>query len=226
MNIALIDDHGLFAEGLKTLLSDFTPEPHVSVFHDCESALNTVRDDSVDLVLLDYYLSGLSQLEALDAVRDHFPHASIVVVSALEDASLIRKIIDAGAAGFIPKTASYAVLTAALQLIAAGGTYLPTEALEETAPTSLPTLAATVDGATGLDCLSKRQQEVLLQVVQGMPNKRIAQNLNISEHTVKAHISASFRLLGVSNRTEAVYAAAKLQRESLARQTGDAHQPA
>jgi DNA-binding NarL/FixJ family response regulator len=218
MNIALIDDHSLFAEGLKTLLSDFEPEPHVSVYHDCESALNAANDEVVDLVLLDYYLSGLSQLEALDAVRQHFPHARIVVVSALDDASLIRKIIEAGAAGFIPKTATYAVLTAALQLVAAGGTYLPAEALEETAPKPEPSVDATVDGCTGLDCLSKRQQEVLLQVVQGMPNKKIAQNLNISEHTVKAHVSASFRLLGVSNRTEAVYAAAKLQRESLARQ--------
>ncbi len=218
MNIVLIDDHSLFAEGLKTLLSDFKPEPRVVIHPSCECALNTADTESVDLILLDYYMSGLSELDALAAVRRHFFNARIVVVSAVDDPAIIRAIIEAGAAGFIPKTATYAVLTAALHLVAAGGTYLPAEALEEAPPKADRPVDAVVDGNVGLDCLSRRQQEVLLQVVQGMPNKKIAQNLNISEHTVKAHVSASFKLLGVSNRTEAVYAAAKLQRESLARQ--------
>lgn len=218
MNIVLIDDHSLFAEGLKTLLSDFKPKPRVVIHPSCECALNAADTESVDLILLDYYMSGLSELEALEAVRRHFSNARIVIVSAVDDPAIIRAIIEAGAAGFIPKTATYAVLTAALHLVTAGGTYLPAEALEDAPPKADRPVDAVVDGNVGLDCLSRRQQEVLLQVVQGMPNKKIAQNLNISEHTVKAHVSASFKLLGVSNRTEAVYAAAKLQRESLARQ--------
>ena len=216
MNIVLIDDHSLFSEGLKTLLADFEPEPQVTMFPGCESAIASTEPESVDLILLDYYLSELSQLEALDAVRKHYVNARIVVVSAVEDPAVIRAIIEAGAAGFIPKTATYAVLTAAIHLVAAGGTYLPAEALDDASPVPGRPVDATVRGSAGLDCLSKRQQEVLLQVVQGRPNKVIAQNLKISEHTVKAHVSAAFKLLGVSNRTEAVYAAAKLQRESLA----------
>ncbi len=220
MNIVLIDDHSLFSEGLKTMLVDFDPQPQVEMYPGCESAIKSANPEAVDLILLDYYLSGVSQLEALEVVRNHFINARIVVVSALEDPAVIRAIIEAGAAGYIPKSATYAVLTAAIHLVAAGGTYLPAEALDDALPVAGRPVDATVRGNAGLDCLSKRQQEVLLQVVQGRPNKVIAQNLKISEHTVKAHVSAAFKLLGVSNRTEAVYAAAKLQRKSLAERSG------
>ncbi len=161
----------------------------------------------------------MTELVALDAIRRHFSNARIVVVSAEDDPVVIRSIIDAGAAGFIPKTATYAVLTAALQLVTAGGTYLPAEAFAEHGQSKYSRVAR---GASppeplshhGLQGLSRRQREVLLLVVQGLPNKVIAQRLKISEHTVKAHVSASFKLLGVSNRTEAVYVAARMQRDA------------
>lgn len=220
MRIVLVDDHSLFAEGLKTLLSDLDPTPHVSLCRSCEDALLIEPSDPVDLILLDYYLPGLSALAALDALRRHFTNARIIVVSAENDPLVIRSIIDAGAAGYIPKTATYAVLTAAVHLVAAGGTYLPPEALDDVEPKQRSrgdenaTAREPLTGR-GLGCLSKRQREVLRLVVQGLPNKLIADRLRISEHTVKAHVSASFKLLGVSNRTEAVYVAAKMQREPL-----------
>ncbi|MEM7260180.1 MAG: response regulator transcription factor, partial [Pseudomonadota bacterium] len=205
MRIVLVDDHSLFAEGLKTLLADLDPRPEVSIYRSCEEALQAHDSDTVELILLDYYLSGISKLKALDRVRRHFNNARIVVVSAEENSAVIRSIIDAGAAGFIPKSATYAVLTAALKLVAAGETYLPSESLDDFGSSQLSESQIGMDNLNqpaalrGLNGLSKRQKEVLLLVVQGLPNKVIAQRLGISEHTVKAHVSASFKWLGVRN---------------------------
>ncbi len=214
MKILLIDDHRLFAEGLRILLKEFDNSVRVDSFSSCELAFKQPAPESVELILLDYYLPGMSGATALPAMRERFINSRIIVVSALDDPKHIRQIIDAGAAGFIPKTSTFAVMSAALNLVLAGGTYLPPRAIEEKSshhhlhPDDQPD-----DYGGGLDCLSQRQREVLMQVVQGKPNKVIARTLDISEHTVKAHISASFKLLGVKNRTEAVYAAAKLNRE-------------
>ena len=215
MKILLIDDHSLFSEGLRILLKDFDQSISVASCSSCELALEQPDPDTVEIILLDYYLPGLSGVEALSALREYCPNSRIIVVSALDEARHIRQIIDVGAAGFIPKTSTFAVMSAALNLVLAGGTYLPPQAIEDKSKnTGEPhTSGVTGDNSGGLDCLSQRQREVLMQVVQGKPNKVIAKTLEISEHTVKAHISASFKLLGVKNRTEAVYAAAKLNRE-------------
>lgn len=215
MKILLVDDHNLFAEGLRTLLTDFEQNPEIKLCGSCEQALDISYPETIDLILLDYYLAGISEMAALTQLREKFINSRIAVVSAVDDPAVIREIIDGGAAGFIPKTSTFAVLSAALKLVLSGETYLPPEAFgESTASSPRRAPAGSSSDAEGLDCLSKRQREVLLQVVQGRPNKVIAKSLNISEHTVKAHVSASFRQLGVSNRTEAVYAAARLQRES------------
>ncbi len=224
MKILLIDDHSLFAEGLRVLLKDFnqTVDKPVQLasFNSCEQALEEPDPDSVELILLDYYLPGLSGVKALSALREYCPNSRIIVVSALDDPQHIRQIIDAGAAGFIPKTSTFAVMSAALNLVIAGGTYLPPQAIDSKGGTTARAHhhnQSDQDAGAGLDCLSQRQREVLMQVVQGKPNKVIARTLDISEHTVKAHVSASFKLLGVKNRTEAVYAAARLYRQDLDR---------
>ena len=209
MRILQIDDHSLFAEGLRILLKDFDPTVQQIWCDSCEAALLQPEPAKVELILLDYYLPGLSGVKALAKLRDYYPNAPITVVSSLDDSRDIRQIIDAGAAGFISKTSTFAVLSAALRLVMAGGTYLPPEVIEKN-PVENSDNQRDGQQRQGLDRLSQRQREVLMQLVQGKPNKVIARTLNISEHTVKAHISASFKLLGVSNRTEAVYAAAKL----------------
>lgn len=213
MKILLIDDHSLFAEGLRILLKDFDQSVKLVCCNSCEVALEQPEPESVELILLDYYLPGLSGVEALAQLREYCPNSRITVVSALDNPDDIKQIIDAGAAGFIPKTSTFAVMSAALNLVLAGGTYLPPQAMNRKLTEDLPVTPTsngthTAEGS-GLDNLSQRQREVIMQVVQGKPNKVIAKTLNISEHTVKAHISASFKLLGVKNRTEAVYAAAK-----------------
>jgi len=212
VKILLVDDHNLFAEGLKTLLGDFDPKPLVVLCASCEEATQLPDLAGFDIVLLDYFLSGQSGIDALGILRESCPDALIIVVSALDDPSTIREMIDNGAAGFIPKTSTYAELTSALNSVLAGSTFLPPSILR----TGASRTAAAAESNNGLGQLSPRQREVLNQVVRGKPNKVIARNLGISENTVKAHVSASFRLLGVKNRTEAVYAAAKLQGAAIA----------
>ncbi len=215
MKILLIDDHSLFAEGLRILLKDFDQSVQLICCNSCEAALEQPDPETIELILLDYYLPGLSGVEALIRLRDYCPNSRITVVSALDDPRHIRSIIDAGAAGFIPKTSTFAVMSAALHLVLAGGTYLPPRAIEETHVLDSSDSVSEGQGriTNRLDSLSQRQREVIMQLVQGKPNKVIARTLDISEHTVKAHISASFKLLGVKNRTEAVYATAKLYRD-------------
>ena len=149
----------------------------------------------------------MSGLEALEAVRPAFESSPIVVLSGEDDPRQVRRAIDAGAAGFIPKSSTPDVLCGALRLVLANEVYLPAVALrgidqEEGAG------GGVASGRLG-DALSERQVDVLRKAVQGKANKVIARELVISESTVKAHLSAAFRALGVHNRTEAVYVAAR-----------------
>jgi DNA-binding NarL/FixJ family response regulator len=210
MKVLSVDDHRLFAEGLRNLLGDFVRPEDFKVCFSCEEAFALADLDDYGIVLLDYKLEpgGLVGMEALVEFRERCPAARIVVVSGEKRADEIRRMIDNGAVGFIPKAATFDVLQAALNLVLAGGIYLPPEALDEVADPRLgdegPSLKHRIDG------LTQRPKDVLKIMVQGKSNKQIANELNISVHTVKAHASKVFSALEVSGRTEAIYVVAKL----------------
>ena len=212
MRVLLIDDHVLFRQGLCFLLRDLDKDLEFVEISSCED-FDDSGEREFDLVLLDYHLLGLSGAEALRYIRERCESAPIVVLSGESSSRDIRNVIEQGAAGFIPKSSEPPVLMAALRLVFAGGTYLPPHVLEaqplaaEIAEVTKPEKSSGDDGV--LDCLSARQAEVLQSAVKGKPNKVIARELHISEGTVKAHLSAAFRALGVKNRTEAVFAVAK-----------------
>lgn len=210
MRTLLIDDHAVFTQGLKFLLSDLDETIEFLEATSCDDALEINSSGDIDLVLLDFHMPGLQGLDALQSIKERFPSAAVVMLSSEDNPQIIRDSIDNGASGFIPKSSTAQVLIAALRLILAGGIFLPPHALtdvtnhEPSQPIDEDTPAASVDG------LSDRQLQILMKVVQGKPNKVIAHELNISEGTVKAHLSSAFRALGVHNRTEAVFVAAKL----------------
>ena len=206
MNILLVDDHELFREGIKLLLANLAEDVVFSEASSCAAALNHPASSPLDVILLDFHLPGTQGFDALRALRAHFEQPAIVVLSAEENPALIVQAIDEGAAGFIPKTSSHAVMMAALRLVLAGGTYLPSHALLGSAPTA----AAAQQPGDPLAELTPRQVETLRLAMQGKANKVIAREMDVSEATVKAHLSASFRALGVRNRTEAVFTAARL----------------
>lgn len=201
----IVDDHGLFREGLKLLLEHTASDFFFDQCAGVPEALELLRQHDHRLVLLDWNLGDVSGPEALKQVREAAPLARVIVVSGENNGETVLAAIDAGASGFIPKTASPAVLTMALRLICAGGVYLPDGVLSGRQGKPPPLGSA----QTMLPALTERQIDVFKAMVRGMPNKAIARLLNITDATVKVHATAIFRALNVKNRTEAVYAAAR-----------------
>jgi DNA-binding NarL/FixJ family response regulator len=170
----------------------------------CKAGLDLANaHPDLDLVVLDLHLPGLSGIDALRAWRMSFPAAPVVVVSANEGWDIMHAVHAAGAAGFVPKAASNEVLLAALQVVLAGGKYFPVDAFASAAGLE------TADRARSPE-LTRRQLEVLLLVAQGKSNKLICRELKLSERTVKLHLTEVYRTLGVSTRTQAALAAAKM----------------
>ncbi len=210
MRALLIDDHSLFRQGLKFLLSDLDKGIDFLEADSCEQALAIPREGKVDLVLLDLNLPGRKGVDALDAIRQAYDASIVVVLSSEDSPAAIRRVIEHGASGFIPKSSTPPVFIAALRLVIAGGTYLPAHAISAEPAQTSAVQAADGRKRTMIEGLSERQVEVLLKAVQGKANKVIAKEMDLAEGTIKAHLSASFRALGVQNRTEAVFAAARL----------------
>jgi DNA-binding NarL/FixJ family response regulator len=203
VHVLLVDDHEMFRQGMRFLLTDLNDDIDFTDAGTCEEALGVLADADIDLALLDLNMPGTDGLNALQKIHEAHPGVQIAVLSGMDDPDLIRDAIDQGASGFVPKASSSEVLVAALKLILAGGVYLPQAALNATPERH-------VDDSPRSDLLSERQTDVLLKAIQGKPNKVIAREMNIAEGTVKTHLSAAFKALGVHNRTEAVFAAAKL----------------
>lgn len=211
MKVLLIDDHPVVRSGLVRLLQELAralDKPLEPV--EARSVNDAARHpDEFDLVLLDMHFGeGPVSTEALAVTRTQFPSARIVVVSGDENPGLVRRCIELGASGFIPKLSAPEVMDSALRLVLAGGVYLPQLMLADSRAPRAPSLATRLPAEVA--ALSQRQLDVLRMAIRGRSNKVIARELNVSEGTVKQHLSGAFRALGVSNRTEAVYRAAEL----------------
>ncbi len=208
MKLLLVDDHALFRGGLKFLLRSLDTRLELDEAASCAQALQRAASQRYDLVLLDFRMPGIEGLDALAELRKAMPDTPVVVVSGEDDPAIVRASIERGAMGFIPKSATPEVLIHALRLVLAHGVYLPVAVLDADAPDQVrrdgPAPAAPLPG------LTPRQIDVLRCVIQGKPNKVIARELDVAEATVKVHVSSVLRALGARNRTEAVYAAAKL----------------
>lgn len=211
MRVLLIDDHKLFSEGMKFLLTELDSEMEIFETGNCEEAIEQYPDKAIDLILLDYHIPGEPGSKGLVKIRKAFSSSVIVIISSEDDPRLIRELIEKGAAGFIPKSSTHEVLIAALKLVITGETYLPPVAINIVCdPLASPAAKYETTAKNLLDHLTDRQREVLDSMVKGRANKVIAREMNITESTVKAHLSAAYRALGVGNRTEAVFVAAKL----------------
>lgn len=210
MHILLVDDHALLRGGMRFLLRSLDAALEMDEAGDCAQALERVAARSYDLVLLDLKMPGVDGLDALDALRDAAPTTPLVVLSGEDDPCVVRAAIERGAMGFIPKSSTPEVLTHALRLVLAHGVYLPLAVLDSVRPVSVPAPSPVASAEMLLPGLTPRQMDVLRCVIRGLPNKAIARELDVSEGTVKAHFTLVLRALGARNRTEAVYAAAKL----------------
>lgn len=219
MKLLLIDDHALFREGLSLLISVRLARPEAPLtvlqagdLHEAASLL--VAHPDLSLVLLDLGLAHQQGLGTLHQWRDMAPQVPVVVLSADDRSETILSAIDAGALGFIPKTAHADAMQSAIRHVLAGGVYLPPlpplpRSHAEPAP---PSFVDTVTGEDGLldeMGLSARQLDVLRLLVEGKSNKDMSRMLNLADSTVKTHMASIFKKLQVSSRTQAVVAVAQ-----------------
>jgi DNA-binding NarL/FixJ family response regulator len=229
MKVLLVDDHPLILAALQSVIEGLGDDVTVVGVETAEGARATLReDDSFDLVLLDLALGEDDGFVVLEELRATWPAVPVVVVSASERTSDVIRALDLGAMGFVPKSSPNSDLFEALGLVMNGGLYVPPSMLGLDAPLP-PTEADTVPAVmrrlaehaqpephqrktVSLESigLTPRQTEVLALLLQGLPNKLIARQLNVSVETVKDHVAAVLRALNVSSRTQAVLAVSQM----------------
>lgn len=208
MRILLVDDHVLFRDALTEVLRQLGDE--IRIF--CAGTADEARAaagyyEALDLILLDLCLPGAQGISLLTELRDLLVTVPIVVLSGSERPEDVRATLDAGAAGYIPKTAGAHEMLAALRQIIVGEVYVPASLLA-----AVSSMEDSVSGSSRIgreldQRLTGRQLEVLRLLGQGLSNKAIANRLDLTEGTVKLHVSAILRALNAGNRTEAVMAA-------------------
>jgi len=234
VRVLLIDDHPLILAALQTVIQGLGDDVQVLGADSAAQARDTlkVRQD-FDLVLLDLNLGDASGFDVLEEFRAQYPSLPVVVISASDRASDVIRAIDQGAMGFIPKRTGNDVLAQALKLVMSGGIYVPpmslgSDATPEPEPALMTEGAAPVNAklhqvqalasqagyqtTAGLESLqlTPRQTDVLALLLQGKPNKIIARELGVSVETIKDHVAAVLKALGVSSRTQAVLAVGQM----------------
>lgn len=207
MKTLLADDHPLMREGVRQVLTQLEDDIEILDAHDYPSLFEqTSAHPDLDLALVDLNMPGLAGLQGIGAFRTRFPDIPLVVISASESTLDIRTALDMGALGYIPKASSTDVLLGALRTVLDGNLYVP-PCMADLPPGTRHAQAAQ---GTPLEHLTGRQREVARMLQEGHPNKLIGTKLGMSENTVKVHVAAIFRVLGVRNRTEAVLALQRL----------------
>jgi DNA-binding NarL/FixJ family response regulator len=208
--VLIADDHPLFRAALVQALSGCLEGAEILQARDLPEAWRTLEThEDIDLVLLDLHMPGNQGLAGLASIRCHFPAVAVVVVSANEDPRVIRRALDHGAAGFIPKSSGLDELSTALKTVLDCREWVPPHLARAVADTE-----STDDDrelAQRIAALTPQQFRVLAMVADGRLNKQIADELGIQERTVKAHMSEIFHKLEVRNRTQAGVAFRRLE---------------
>ena len=201
-NLLIADDHPLFRAALRGAAADAVAQLSVREAESLDGVIATLEaHDDIDLVLLDLHMPGNHGLAGLAAIRAQFPAVAVVLVSANEDPRTVRRALDHGAAGYIPKSAGLEELRDAIRTVLACEQWLPPALRGAVTRTQSSPIDA--DLAARLASLTPQQFRVLAFVAEGLLNKQIADRLDIQERTVKAHLSVIFEKLGARNRTQA-----------------------
>ncbi len=205
-HLVIADDHPLFRNALRQAVASVLSEVVVDEagsFDDLTTLLEKSAD--IDLVLLDLTMPGISGFSGLIYLRAQYPAIPVVIVSASDDGATIRRSLDFGASGFIPKRFGVDTLRDAIMKVMDGDVWVPADT--DLAAGADPEMTKLRDR---LVTLTPQQVRVLMMLSQGLLNKQIAYELGVSEATIKAHVSAILQKLGVESRTQAVIAAAKI----------------
>lgn len=202
MRILVVEDHALVREGLMLALHALeTPGDPAEIqgARDAEEATDLLEgDDNCDLLVLDLMLPGTSGVAFLGVVRKRYPHIPVAVLSAMDDTDTVMKVLRSGAAGFVSKASPTALLLEALRAVLAGEVWVPPEYGDLAQKRKRPRTLAERHG------LTKTQTAVLELLAEGKTNREIGELLEISEGTVKIHVSAILKAFGVANRSQAL----------------------
>lgn len=214
MKILVVDDHSLITEAMKALLTDLDPAVQVEVAHDADNAQRLAQQHTdADLMLLDLNLPGASGTSLLETLVTQVPDLKILVLSGVQDQRSVMRVLQLGAAGFLPKSMQSENLLSAIRFVLSGGVYIPNDLLDDSTRGAsilgLPERGRDVFGQPSAKRiqLTERQEQVLQLLARGAPIKIICRELGLSEGTVKTHVTAIYRAFGASNRTEALLAA-------------------
>ncbi len=203
LKILVVDDHALVREGLRQVLKGLDEQVEILEAGHCGRAFELAAlHPDLDLVLLDYQLPGMNGLEALALFGQNHPELPVVMLSGSVDRRMVRQVMALGAVGFIAKASLSSELLSILKTVLAGQIYVPAEFLAAEA-------ALNEISASESPQLTTRQQDVLKLMLDGRSNKEISVALNLSDETVKNHVSAVLRAFGVQTRVQAVLAAAE-----------------
>lgn len=205
LRILVADDHPLVRGALKQALKGLASEDAITEAGTFDDVSKTLADQDQDLVLLDLSMPGVQGFSGLIYLRAQHPATPVIVVSGNEDRDVIRRCIEFGASGFIPKSVDVDTMRAAINAVLEGGSWTPSDV-----DLSAPADKETSDLVRRLGSLTPQQVRVLMMLSEGLLNKQIAYELGVSEATVKAHVSAILQKLGVESRTQAVIAASKI----------------
>jgi DNA-binding NarL/FixJ family response regulator len=217
MKFLVADDHAVFRVGLVYLLQKLDPGAEISEASNYAEALEIAeRETDLDLILVDLLMPGIDGFNGISGLRDRAHAAPVIVVSARENPADVQSSLDHGAMGYLPKSSSSGVMLNAIRLVLSGGMYLPPALLgQQDAGSGSDFLAASLAQPRLSEkvarSLTRRQRDVMRLLSLGRSNKAIAQELNLAEGTVKVHVSAIFKALNVTNRTEAVIVAGKIE---------------
>jgi len=218
LKVLIADDHVLIRDGLKHRLQQFDHRIEICEGKDGNEVLEIIQQyNDINIILLDLYMPDTDGFQLLITLCDSYPDIPIIVLSSTEERSIMRKVLDIGAAGFIPKSTSHEVTMSAIQLVLSGGVYIPPSMLTDSSQQNeLRISESRITQTTNADFdiknhkisndLTGRQKDVFYLLIKGLQNKEIARSLGLSEHTVKIHVTAILKVLNVTNRIQAVLA--------------------
>jgi DNA-binding NarL/FixJ family response regulator len=195
IRVVIADDHAVVRTGLAELLSTMSDVELVGTARDGAHAVATCAEQHPDVVLMDLEMPDVDGIEATRRIKAAQPETAVVILTSFSDRERILRALDAGAAGYLLKDAEPDELRRAVQAAARGDAPLD--------PKAARAVLSVRAGGSPADALSQREREVLAMVAEGLPNKLIARRLEISEKTVKAHLTSVFRQIGVTDRTQA-----------------------
>jgi len=201
MRVLVADDHPLYREAVARQIMRLLPEATVEEAASMEAAMAAAQAAPPSLFVFDYYMPGMSA-QAIARLSEAFVDVPILVLSGGASPQEVQAVLQAGARGFLPKTATPEQFNHTIHMLLAGGTSVPAEML-------LPASGPAEGSAAWLAALTPRESDVLRAVTRGLSNKEIARELDLAEVTIKLHLSAIFRKMGVRSRTEAAMQASR-----------------